>query len=84
MLLAALSLTTTLAACGPEDVAGVRRNLPPPAAVCTRDVPLRYPAAGENWRTVALRTLQAAETLHGHRKACADWYTRLRARYAKG
>lgn len=75
----------TLTACNPADVPdGVRRDLPPPAAVCTRDIPVLYPKAGENWRTVALRTLETAENMHGHRKACSDWYARLRARYAKG
>ena len=73
-----------LTACGPEDVTGIRRDLPPPAAVCTKDVPIPYPVKGESWRTVALRALQTAEKLHGQVKACADWYRALRASYAKG
>lgn len=77
--------TLMLGACNPADVADtVRRELPPPAAVCTRAIPVPYPKAGENWRAVALRSLEAAEQMHGHRVACADWYARLRARYAKG
>lgn len=78
-------MLTLLGGCNPADVSdSVKRDLPPPAAVCTRDIPVLYPKAGESWRSVALRTLETAEQMHGHRKACADWYARLRARYAKG
>ena len=85
MLLGALSLATMLAGCNPADVADtVRRDLPPPARVCTEDVPVPYPRAGQSWRAAALGALEAAERLHGYRAACAEWYGRLRARYAGG
>ena len=81
----ALFPTLMLGACNPGDVADtLRRNQPPPAAVCTRDIPVPYPKVGENWRAVALKALETAEQMHGHRVACADWYARLRTRYAKG
>lgn len=83
MIAAALSATMMLAGCNPADLPDtVRRDLPPPAAICTKDIPVPYPEAGENWRAVALRALETAENMHGHRVACAEWYIRLRARYA--
>jgi len=83
MALGALSLATMLAGCNPADVADtVRRDLPAPARVCTDDVPIPYPRAGQSWRRTALEALEAAERLHGYRAACADWYRRLRSRYA--
>lgn len=74
-----------LTACNPPDAADVvRRDLPPPAPVCVEGVSVTYPKAGEDWRKVALRALQQAEAIHGEKAACANWYRRLRARYAGG
>lgn len=85
MMLAALFPTLMLGGCNPADVSDtVRRDLPAPAKVCTEDIPVPYPKVGESWRIVGLRALEAAENMHGHRQACAEWYARLRARYAKG
>lgn len=81
----ALSAAMMLAGCNPPDaVDTVRRDLPPPADICTEGVAITYPREGESWRTVGLRALKQAETIHGEKRACANWYKRLRERYAGG
>jgi len=79
-----LFLTMIVAGCNPDDVAAINRELPPPAKVCTEGVEIPYPVKGESWRTFALNALEAAERIHSEKKACVEWYSKLRARYAGG
>lgn len=72
----------SLTACQ-DGVAGLKRSLPPPPAVCA---PVSAPdiRRGEDARVALGKVAAAFLSANGHIQACRDWYEGVRKSYAEG